>query len=368
MTLFDRITQPTLLLDEAIARRNLGFMAGRASEAGVRFRPHFKTHQSAEIGAWFREAGVQAITVSSVGMAGYFARHGWEDITIAFSLNWRQRDEIRALARQIRLGLLVESAESAACLLQEMSEPADIWIKIDSGNRRTGLTWQNTAAVLALAQQISASPNLRLRGLLTHAGQTYAAASEKDICLRYTVSVDRMNQVKAFLAQQGLAVEVSVGDTPGCSLSTLGPVDEIRPGNFIFYDAQQLALGSCAFENVAVAAACPVVACHPERNEVVVYGGAVHLSKDTLSLNGQTSYGMVCLAGEDRWQAPIPGARVRGLSQEHGMICLPPDVMPQVKVGDLLCIIPAHSCLTVACLGRYLTLDGKEIRTLNCEE
>jgi D-serine deaminase-like pyridoxal phosphate-dependent protein len=67
------IATPTLLLDEGRARRNLDGMAARAARAGVRFRPHFKTHQSARIGEWFREAGVHSITVSSVRMAAYFA-------------------------------------------------------------------------------------------------------------------------------------------------------------------------------------------------------------------------------------------------------------------------------------------------------
>ena len=48
-------------------------MAAKARSAHVRFRPHFKTHQSLEIGRWFREFGVDAITVSSVGMAAFFA-------------------------------------------------------------------------------------------------------------------------------------------------------------------------------------------------------------------------------------------------------------------------------------------------------
>ena len=42
-----QIETPTLLLNEAIARRNIERMANKARQNGVRFRPHFKTHQSA---------------------------------------------------------------------------------------------------------------------------------------------------------------------------------------------------------------------------------------------------------------------------------------------------------------------------------
>src|SRR6476620_10300974 len=93
-TLLKQITRPTLLLDEARCRRNIERMASKARRSNVRFRPHFKTHQSAQIGEWFREAGVNAITVSSVKMAEYFASHGWDDITIAFPANWREIEAI----------------------------------------------------------------------------------------------------------------------------------------------------------------------------------------------------------------------------------------------------------------------------------
>ncbi len=48
--LFTEIERPTLLLNEATARRNIQHMSGKAAESSVRFRPHFKTHQSASIG------------------------------------------------------------------------------------------------------------------------------------------------------------------------------------------------------------------------------------------------------------------------------------------------------------------------------
>jgi D-serine deaminase-like pyridoxal phosphate-dependent protein len=86
---YSDISVPTLLLDEGRARRNIFRMADKAASNQVRFRPHFKTHQSAAVGEWFRDVGVTAITVSSVEMARYFAAHGWNDITFAFPVNVR---------------------------------------------------------------------------------------------------------------------------------------------------------------------------------------------------------------------------------------------------------------------------------------
>ena len=103
------ITVPTIVLDETRVRRNIARMAAKARANRVRFRPHFKTHQSAQIGEWFRAEGVQAITVSSVRMAEYFAAHGWQDITIAFPANVREIAAMNRLASQVQLHLLVES-------------------------------------------------------------------------------------------------------------------------------------------------------------------------------------------------------------------------------------------------------------------
>ena len=147
MPLLDELERPTLLVNPSIAQQNIAFMAEKARRQGIRFRPHFKTHQSAAIGEWFRAVGVTAITVSSVDMALYFAEAGWDDITIAFPVNIRQMTSLNSLARRIHLGLLVESLESVLYLQNELETAVDIWLKIDSGSGRTGLAWDNPAAV-----------------------------------------------------------------------------------------------------------------------------------------------------------------------------------------------------------------------------
>ena len=67
-----KIIKPTLLLNQERALRNIERMAQKAKQSGVCFRPHFKTHQSAVIGEWFKAFGINKITVSSIDMAEYF--------------------------------------------------------------------------------------------------------------------------------------------------------------------------------------------------------------------------------------------------------------------------------------------------------
>lgn len=367
MSIFDQLDQPTLLLDSARAKQNIERMARKAREQGVRFRPHFKTHQSAVIGEWFRAEGVEAITVSSVEMAEYFADAGWTDILIAFSANRHQARRMDALARRVRLGVLLESLETAQALAGSLTAPVDAWIKVDVGAGRTGLLCQDEAPIAQLAGWLQAQGGpLRLRGLLTHAGHTYAAAGA-DAVRVYRDGVDHLLRVRDALAGQGLdGLQVSVGDTPGCTLSPdLGAVDEIRPGNFVFFDAKQMSAGVCPPQDVAVALACPVVAVHPARSQVVVYGGAIHLSKDSFMLNGRAVYGLPALPQGSGWGEPLAGGFVASLSQEHGIVTLPAQDLARVRVGDWLCILPAHSCLTVHAMRRYCTLDGEWIKTCN---
>ena len=173
-----QIKRPTILLDEERVRSNIKKMVEKAKKNNVLFRPHFKTHQSADIGEWFKEFGVTAITVSSVDMAGYFAENGWEDITIAFAVNILQIEEINKLAEKITLGLLVESQEAVDFLKENIKSKVNIWIKTDTDYHRTGIYWDNEPLLSSIIRDIKKSKNLNFVGLLTHSGHTYYSKSK----------------------------------------------------------------------------------------------------------------------------------------------------------------------------------------------
>jgi len=157
--------------------------------------------------------------------------------------------------------------------------------------------------------------------------------------------------------------EISFGDTPILSVvDNFKGIDEIRPGNFVFYDAMQWQLGSCEFADIAVALAAPVVAKHCQRNELVIYGGAIHLSKEfILNSDGTKNYGLVSELNFMGWSEPIDGAYIKSLSQEHGIVHLNDEACQKIQLGEILAIIPIHSCLTANLLGKYTNLNGREI-------
>lgn len=360
------ISVPTAMIDRDRARENIRTMAAKAARQQIRFRPHFKTHQSAAIGEWFRDEGVNEITVSSVRMAAFFAERGWNDILIAFPVNLREIAEINRLAGFVNLSLLVESEEVVNELDQRLRWELNVWVKVDTGMGRAGMMWGMEEEVEALCGKILASPTLKLAGLLTHAGQTYHASSPQEILGLYAESSFRIVELRNSLARKlDVNLEVSVGDTPGCWLSDdLGAVDEIRPGNFLLFDAMMMDLGVCRPDQVAITVVCPVVAKHSRRNEVVIYGGAIHLSKEYLLREGQPIYGYAVEIGNEGWEFQGRENYVISLSQEHGIVHLNDELFSRVKIGGLLGIVPVHSCLAVDTLGYMLDFDGNRYETL----
>lgn len=370
MSIFSTISKPTLLLDEEKARTNLLRISEKVKAQKISFRPHFKTHQSAEIGRWFQEIGIDKITVSSVEMASYFLRYGWQDILIAFPVNIREIEALADLARLCNLTLLVESVEVVEFVDKFINTPIRVRVKIDVGAYRSGLAWDKPEDILKLVNRIHRSDVLHFDGILTHAGNAYHVNASEDLINQYLESLNRMQSVQYYLqANKVQNVSISVGDTPTTSVvENFGNIDEIRPGNFLFYDVQQYYLGACQLDEIAVSLACPVVALHPERSEVVIYGGAIHLSKDSYKMpDNNTGYGIAVFPGEHSWEPNKVIGYVRSLSQEHGVIKIDPAFDGKIKIGEIVCILPAHSCLTVHAMRQYTTLDGEMITTMNSE-
>jgi len=355
-----KIKQPTLFINEAIVRQNIRTMKAKADRSKALFRPHFKTHHSADIGEWFRQEGVNQITCSSVSMASYFVDYGWENITIAFPYNPLEFGEINRLASAIELNIIVESVVALDHIIQNIPTKLNVLIKIDLGAHRTGVE-ATQEDVLAELLHFDYQQH-QLIGLLGHAGHSYTNVDKESAKVIFEKSRQILSDIRQ-MSQRNLII--SYGDTPTCSLlDQFSHIDELRPGNLAFYDMMQYSFGVCKLSDIAVCMVCPVVATHPARNEAVIYGGGVHFSKDHIIVDEEKYFGAVVPLHEDGW-IPNPIAKVVRLSQEHGIISGSNAYISSLKVGDLIGILPIHSCLTADLQGYYLTLDGKLLRKQN---
>ena len=355
-----------MLLDKEIALRNIENMVRKASDLHLNFRPHFKTHQSAEIGEWFRSAGVTCITVSSLTMANYFADAGWDDITIAFSVNIPEIPEINELSGRIKLNVLIENQEGLEALQNQITWHTGVFIKIDTGYNRTGIEVNQTPLIDQLLENIQKSPLLQFNGFLSHTGHTYQANSTHDIFSRHFDAQLKMKALKSRYQSEWPELMISLGDTPSCSIcDNFDGVDEIRPGNFVFYDLMQYKLGVCKLTDIAVRMVCPVIAIHPSRNEVVIYGGAIHFAKDSIiNIDGKPLFGRIIVSIDDKKILLDEKSYLHGLSQEHGILKISPRDLNYFKPGNLIEIIPVHSCLTANLMKEYLTTEGEIIKMM----
>lgn len=360
------IKRPTLVVNKTTCMQNIELMAQKAQRHNMRFRPHFKTHQSVEIGRWFRDFGVEHITVSSVQMAKYFASDGWKDITIAFPFNTHEIDDLNKLTTNTKINIVVDTPKTIELIHNRIQNPVDIYIKVSTGYNRVGITSSSYTQIEQLLDAIAHESKLNFAGFISHAGHAYETTSRNEVQNIHFDAVLKLNRLKNYFIQRYPKLELSIGDTPSCSIGEyFKGIDEIRPGNFIFNDLVQYNLGVCKIDDIAVRMHCPVISKQQDRSEVIIYGGAVHFSKDHLqNIDGKALYGRIIFNINGEKKLLNPKNYLVRLSQEHGIIRLYNNLFDMVDIGDIIEVIPVHSCLTAACMRSYTTRKGEQIEMM----
>lgn len=354
------IRTPAFVVDREIAKANCDRMRAKALIAGVVFRPHVKTHKTVEGARLQHGESDGPITVSTLAEAEFFANAGFDDITWAVPVAPSKLDRCLAIAKRGRFLLLVDHPSAVAALAEFSASnriDLDVMLKVDCGYHRAGVDPDAPESV-ALALSIARAPRLRLRGLLTHAGHSYGARDAGEITRIALEESGAVRRLASALESEGIAGLVrSVGSTPTMSVAPIEGVDEVRPGNYVFYDAFQAAIGACRLSDCAAFVVTTVIGSSESRGECLVDAGALALSKDPgpVHVDPAFGFGVVCRADG----VPLP-ARLVSLSQEHGIVRWK-DRSLRVAIGDRLRIVPNHSCLTAALFDRYHVVAGGRI-------
>ncbi|MGM0649463.1 MAG: alanine racemase [Bacteroidota bacterium] len=341
------IEKPVFIVSKTGVDKNIRRMQAKAAKHNLIFRPHFKTHQSPDIGNLFKTHGITKIAVSNLDMAYTFQRDGFRDICLAILFNPRQAYHLQALSRSTGFCIVLESGAFIKKLNLHCHGMVDVMVKIDTGARRTGLAVHDYEKINELILKIRASNKLRFKGFLVHDGHTYQAESIKEISSIHKNSLQQLRNLKTEFS--AYAPLISIGDTPSASICTdFSGADELRPGNFVYYDYMQYKLGSCRFNDIACFLAAPVLSVHPGQKKIVIHCGAVHLSKEkSMSDSGQEHYGEVVIPDKNMHIKRLqPRAYLTRLSQEHGIITTENSVINRLKPGDIIGVIPVHACLT----------------------
>jgi D-serine deaminase-like pyridoxal phosphate-dependent protein len=346
----ETLATPAVVVDLDVLERNIGRMADRAREAGVRLRPHAKTHKCPDIARLQRAAGAWGLSVAKVGEAEVFADAGFDDLFVAYPVVGEDKGRrLLALADRVRLAVGADSLEGARTLagpFREAARALDVLLKVDVGYGRVGVLPEHA---VELARRVADLPGLRLRGVFTHAGHGYLAETRAAVDEIARLEGERLAAAAADLRAAGFAVEeVSVGSTPTAAGAMRVPgVTECRPGNYVFHDASQVALGTCRMEDCALTVVATVVSV-PAPDRAVVDAGSKTLSSDPLRPR-PGGYGRVL--GRS--------SRIERLSEEHGVISVVEG--ESFQIGERVRILPNHACVVANLHGSLVGLCGDRV-------
>ena len=332
------LVTPVAVVSIHAMERNLDRMSALASAAGVDLRPHAKTHKSPTVALRQLAHGASGLTVATLREAEVFADAGIGDILVAHPpVGAPKRQRLAALAERVRR--LAVSLDDPA-LAAGLPEAVEVMWEVDTGLHRVGTPpgEPTLRGVRELLRHTS-----RFRGLLTHGGHAYAGDRERAAREEWQGLVESAE----LLRREGIEVaELSVGSTPTAAFAGeagKGGITEMRPGTYVYGDANQVRLGSHRLDDCALGVVATVVSV-PAPDRRVLDAGSKSLSAD-LRAGGLAGYGIV---------AGYPDLVVERLSEEHAVVT----GAAGLGVGDRVLVVPAHACTTVNLHPEILFVGG----------
>lgn len=339
----EELETPCVVIDLDRVEANLKRAQDYADKAGLRLRPHVKTHKLPRFALRQMELGAAGITCQKLGEAEAMADAGLRDIFLPYNiLGAAKLDRLHGLHGRVILSVTADSAVTVAgyaARFTDAGHPLPVLVECDTGAGRCGV--QDAAEVVALARQIAAAPGLVFRGLMTYPPR--GGQPQSDAWLAEAV---------AALAEVAIGVEVvSSGGSPDLyKAAGLKVATEYRPGTYIYSDRMQVAFGHGTLDDCALTVRTTVVS-RPTPTRAVLDAGSKALAAD------------LCPAPGHGHIVEYPGAVMTGLSEEHGHVDLSacPD---RPQIGEVVHVIPNHACVVTNLFDVvHLVRDGIVVAT-----
>ena len=340
---------PVLLVDGAALERNIARMQALATEAGIAYRPHAKSHKSPVIAEMQMAAGAVGVCCAKLGEAEVLAAAGVPDILITSPVIGRSK--IMRLMNAAEMATIAVVADDSgnigdlAQVAQTAGRRLDVLVEIDVGQGRCGVPPGPEAVRLAAA--IADQQWLRFRGLQGYQGaiQMTGDFAARDALVRE--ALDRLEETAALVRDQGLAVELLTGGGTGTSVidAALGGLTELQPGSYIFMDSR--------YREIEWADR----AAQPFENALTILGTVISRPAPDRAI---VDVGYKAASSDGGPPAPIelPGASFTFAGDEHGQLAFAGGACP-LAVGDTVHLTPSHCDTTVNLYDRYIvTRDG----------
>jgi D-serine deaminase-like pyridoxal phosphate-dependent protein len=360
--LLSDLPTPQVLVDRRRLLNNIDRVQRLAESAGVRLRPHAKTHKSPIIAGWQIRRGAVGICCAKISEAEVFAASGIEDIRLPYPINPRNARRLLALMDRARISTIVDHLDVARGWSEAMraaGRTLDVLVKVDVGYHRCGIDPEGAAAA-EFVRAVASMRGLRLRGLLSHAGQGYQASSEEELRAIAAHEAGVLMKLQEEAADVPLE-ELSVGATPTLRFSAAEKgLTELRPGNYVYFDRTQVALGSATLADCALTVLATVVS-KPAADRVILDCGSKTLSSDLArGIAPVTGHGAVLAGDALRIDESLS---VERLSEEHATVKVLGRTL--LEPGDRVRVLPNHACVVSNLVDEIrLVEDDRVVETL----
>lgn len=332
---------PALVIDLDIVEHNITKAQAYCDAAGIRNRPHVKTHKSPILAAMQRDAGAIGITCQKLGEAEVMADAGLDDILITYNLLGEEK--IGRLGRLSAEKTVTVAADNPVTIsglpmaARIAGRPINVVVECDSGRKRAGV--ETPGEAIDLAKMIASLPDLSFAGFVFYPPDKTVMSSQNFLH-------------EAVLGVRAIGIEpriLSSGGSPNLGmLKEFHGITEHRAGTYIYNDRMMMAHKMATLDECALHVYATVVSRAGEERGILDAGSKT-LTSDTGG--GLDGFGLI---------REYPLGRISGFSEEHGMLDLS-KTNERPGVGTIVRIIPNHVCVVVNMFDRYVIVRGERL-------
>jgi 3-hydroxy-D-aspartate aldolase len=342
------VDTPALIIDLDAFERNLRRMSEAVGKAGVRLRPHAKTHKSPIIARQQIALGAIGVCCQKVSEAEVMVQGGIGDVLVSNEVVGAGKlDRLAALARNARIAVCVDDIDNVAeiaAAAERFDVKLGVLVEIDVGAKRCGVAPGEPARRIATA--IARSNSLHFAGLQAYHGSAQHLRSYDERRDAIKQAAEATRGTIDLLASEGLRCDIVGGAGTGTFEleAASGVYNELQAGSYIFMDADygrnRKANGTAfdTFEHALFVLAS--VMSRPNDERAVVDAGHKTAAVDS---GPPEPFG-------------LPGVVYRRPSDEHGVLVSEGGRLP--RRGDRVLLVPGHCDPTVNLHDWYVCVRG----------
>ena len=345
----DEVDTPALVLDLDALEANLDLMAALAGRAGVKLRPHAKTHKSPVIARLQAERGAVGQCVQKVGEAEVLVWGGVRDVLVSNEVvDPRKLARFAALSRIATVALCADSIEGVdriAAAAATAGLRLTVLVEIDVGSGRCGVL--PGPGAIALARRIDASPHLAFGGLQAYHGLAQHQRQPEQRRASIATAAEATAAVVADLERAGLACPIVGGAGTGTFAheAASGVYTELQVGSYAFMDADYARNDEAP----------------PFRQALFVLATAISTRPGLAVLDAGHKAVAIDSGLPLVWERA--GATCVGASDEHMNVSLAPGA-EAIRLGERVLLVPGHCDPTVDRFDWYVGQRGRRVECL----